>query len=232
MTTALRHETEVASRFDAAAGRFRREVEESDYRLRAITRGLAGVVNPLILDLGCGKGRFTRRLAVRGARVVGLDISRAMLLETRGLPCVRGSARRLPFASGTFDAVVAVETFQHIQDVTNTIAEVRRVLRPVGRFLVVDRNAAALDTRRPWLASLLVKCIDERRGLWMYPAGGPIRERWWWPRGLSRLLSVDFEDVSVEFLLSPEEQERWIFRSVPWTRRMALWTARVPGRDA
>ncbi|HEY2155516.1 MAG TPA: class I SAM-dependent methyltransferase [Isosphaeraceae bacterium] len=230
MTTALRHEAEVASRFDAVAGRFRREVEESDYRFGAVTRGLAGLSNPLVLDLGCGKGRFARRLAARGARVVGLDISRAMLSEGRGLRRVLGSARRLPFASGTFDAVVAVETFQHIRDVADTIAEARRVLRPGGRLLVVDRNAGALDTRRPWLAGLLVKWIDERRGLWMYPAGGPVQERWFWPRGLARLLAVAFEEVAVELLLSPDEAKRRVFRSVPSTRKMALWTARVPGR--
>ena len=69
-----------------------------------------------VLDLGCGKGRFATRLAESGAEVVGIDLSAAMLAEAKGLARVRGSARRLPFASATFDAVVAVEVFEHLAD--------------------------------------------------------------------------------------------------------------------
>ena len=232
MTTALRHESEVASRFDAVAGRFRREVGEADYRLRAVIRALEGLADPLVLDLGCGKGRFARRLTDRGLRVVGIDLSRAMLKEARALPLVLGSGRRLPFADGAFDAVLAVETLQHVQEVAVTISDARRVLRPGGRLVVLDRNAGALDARRPWLPALVVKQIDERRGLWMYPADGPVRERWFWPGRLAARLAGEFEDVAVEFLVSPDEEKSRLFRALPRARTMACWTARAPGRIA
>ncbi len=203
MTTALRHEAEVASRFDAVAARFRRDVGESDYRLRAVLRGLDGPTDPLVLDLGCGKGRFARRLAAVGFRVVGIDLARGMLSEARGLPVVQGSGRQLPFPDATFDAVLAVETLQHARDAATILTEARRVLRPGGRLIVIDRNAGALDTRRPWLPALVTKWIDERRGLWMYPAGGPVRERWFWPARFAAHLADEFEGVAVEFLVSP-----------------------------
>jgi len=228
MTAAL-HDAEVASRFDGACGRFKRAVDPGDYRLGAVLSGLAGLANPLVLDLGCGKGRFARRLEDAGARVVGFDLSARMLAEADGLDRVRGSARALPFGDGTFDAVVAVEVFEHVEDVAVAIAEARRVLKDGGRLIVVDKNAASLNARRPWLPSLVVKRIDERRGLWMYPAGGPVRERWFWPRRLGRMLSRHFADVSVEYLLSPAESGRSVFHTLPTTRLMTCWTARVPG---
>lgn len=231
MTTALLHDVEVASRFDEARGRFKREVDPGDYRLGAVLCGLAGMASPLLLDLGCGKGRFARRLEAAGARVVGLDLSAGMLAEARGVGRVRGSARALPFACGSFDAVVAIEVFEHLGDIDAAIVEIRRVLKPGGRLIVIDKNAGSLNDRRPWLPSLVVKRIDERRGFWMYPADGPVRERWFWPHRLGRMLSLHFADVSIEYLLSPGESGRKVFRAFPMSRLMACWTARVPGGD-
>jgi 2-polyprenyl-6-hydroxyphenyl methylase/3-demethylubiquinone-9 3-methyltransferase len=231
MTAAVLHDAEVASRFDQARERFKREVDPGDYRLRAVLCGLAGLASPLLLDLGCGKGRFARRLKAAGARVVGLDLSMGMLGEAEDLARVRGSARALPFADATFDAVVAVEAFEHMGNVGDAVAEARRVLRPGGRLIVVDKNAASLNARRPWLPSLVVKRIDERRGLWMYPADGPVRERWFWTHRLGRMLSGHFADVSIDYLLSPAESGRAVFRLLPTARLMACWTAREPGGD-
>jgi len=226
----LEHEREVAAQFDRQQERFKRSVEAEDIRLLALREALGDLAGLRVLDLGCGKGRFARPLAEEGATVIGLDLSQAMLREARGLDRVRGSSRRLPFASGTFDAVIAVEVFEHLDSIDPALAESRRVLRPGGRLLIVDKNAGALNADRPWLPSLLVKRIDEMRGLWMYPPGGPVRERWFWPNALrARLRQRAFEDVRIDHLLSPQEASRPIFRWFPRTRLITLWSATVAG---
>jgi 2-polyprenyl-6-hydroxyphenyl methylase/3-demethylubiquinone-9 3-methyltransferase len=184
-----------------------------------------------VLDLGCGKGRFAAALAREGAEVIGLDCSAAMLAAARGLDRVRGSARRLPFASACFDAVVAVEVFEHLPGnaIGTVLREARRVLRPGGVLAIVDKNAGSWNARRPWLPNRLVKWIDERRGRWMYPAGGPVRERWFRPRAFAARLGRAFVEVQVEYLLSPNEKAHPLFRLVPSARLLTLWSARVPG---
>lgn len=227
-----RHEAEVAARFDRLQERFKSIVDPADVRLRAVRESLEPVRGQRVLDLGCGKGRFARPLADAGALVYGIDLSAAMLAEAAGIGRVLGSARRLPFAAASFDAVIAVEVFEHLDAIDDVLAEARRVLRPGGILAIVDKNAGALNADRPWLPGLLVKWIDERRGLWMYPAGGPVRERWFWPGRFRARLARWFEDVRVAYLLSPKEARCRLFRHAPRTRLLTLWTARVAGRMA
>jgi SAM-dependent methyltransferase len=224
----IAHDTFVAARFDESEGRFKAEVAFDDVRLRAVIEALGPLEGRRILDLGCGKGRFASHLKEAGAGVIGLDLSAAMLAGASGLDRVKASARRLPFADGTFDAVIAIEVLEHVGAVDQVLVEARRVLKPGGRLAIVDKNAGALDAKRPWLPSLFVKWIDERRGLWMYPSGGPVRERWFWPGSLARRLGRDFEGVRVAHLLRPEEVGRRLFRLVPAVRLMTLWNANVP----
>ena len=169
----------------------------------------------------------------RGARVVGLDVSAAMLAAAResGVDCVRGSARRLPFASSSFDGAIAVEVFEHMEPraVEAACGEIRRVLRPGGTFVLVDKSVYALNARRPWLPAVAVKWLDERRGRWMYAAGGPVRERWFRPLAMKRRLLRWFPEVQVHRLLSRDEAGRFPFAAMPVARLFVLWVARSPG---
>ena len=225
------HEAEVAMRFDTLRGRFKTSMAGNDYRLRAILDASGPVEGLRLLDLGCGKGRFSRALAARGARVVGLDLSPGMLAEASGIHCVCATARRLPFGPHCFDGIIAVEVFEHL-DVRargSVLQEAQRVLRPEGFLAIVDKNIASLSAQRPWIPSIAVKRIDEYRGRWMYPAGGPVRERWFWPRALRSELRRLFIQVQVIHLLSPAEHASWLFRAVPSARLMTLWMARATG---
>lgn len=228
------YEAAVAARFDALAERFKDAVAPDDFRLEALHAAFATLRNPTLLDLGCGKGRFAARLRERGANVIGLDRSRAMLGAANGVPRVLASATRLPYADGSFDGVFAVEVFEHLprKSIDRVIAELSRVLRPGGIVAIIDKNAAALDARRPWLPGLAVKWIDERRGRWMYPAGGLVRECWFLPHAFQARLARAFRDCRVTWLLSPDESCHAVFRKVPSTRGFVIWTAAAHGGSA
>lgn len=224
------HDAFVAARFTALQGRFKSTVSSDDYRLVALKRELGSVAGKLILDLGCGKGRFARHFQDAGARVVGVDLADGMLGEAAGLARLRATATRLPLASGLFDAVVAVEMFEHLAPsaLPVTISEAQRVLRPGGCLLVIDKNATALDARRPWFPSIVVKRIDEWRGRWMYGPGDPVRERWFRPEALAAELAEHFDSVSCVPLPRPGENHR-LFRAFPARRLMYLWAAYTRG---
>ena len=96
MSIATHVETAVAARFDLLESRFRAEVASDDFRVRAILRALGPVEGRNVLDFGCGKGRFARRLIERGAHVVGVDPSRGMLAVARAGGARRGSRHRPP----------------------------------------------------------------------------------------------------------------------------------------
>jgi SAM-dependent methyltransferase len=219
-------ESYVVDRFATLAGRFKVEVPPEDVRLAALRRALGPVEGKLLLDLGCGKGRFGRRLAEQGACVVGLDPCAAMLNHAGGIGRVLATAGRIPLADSAVDGVFAVEVLEHIESLDEFMSEALRVLRPGGVLAIVDKNAASLNVARPWLPNVAVKWVDEHRGRWMYPAGGPVRERWFHAGALCRVMRQRFERVTVEYLLSPDEAERRLFRCVPQARLFVLWSAR------
>jgi SAM-dependent methyltransferase len=83
-----------------------------------------------VLDVGCGEGALRAALTA-DVRVVGLDTSATMLAAVPP-PKVRADAAALPFAAATFDAVVAVNVFDHLTDPPAAIRAAHRVLRPGG----------------------------------------------------------------------------------------------------
>jgi len=107
--------------------------------------GLLGdVAGRRVLEVGCGAAQCARWLCARGADVVGLDLSMAMLRHGRqiGLGCgldvplVQGDAARLPFTDGAFDlACSAYGALPFVADSAAVMAEVARVLRPGGRWV-------------------------------------------------------------------------------------------------
>ena len=90
-----------------------------------------------VLDVGCGTGIFVREIADLGD-VTGIDVSPHAVAfgVRRGLDrlCV-GSAERLPYRSGAFDAVTALDIIEHTDD-QQTVPEIARVLRPGGFALI------------------------------------------------------------------------------------------------
>ncbi|MGH3435941.1 MAG: class I SAM-dependent methyltransferase [Sciscionella sp.] len=103
-----------------------------------------------VVDIGCGPGRSVRIAARRGAAVIGVDPASVMLrlarICTRDHPAItwsQGAVETLPVPDGWATVVWSIATVHHWRDVTAGLAEVRRVLAPGGRFLVVERQVHA-----------------------------------------------------------------------------------------
>ncbi len=103
-----------------------------------------------VLDVGSGPGFLVASLADavgrRGA-VRGLDPSPPMNAVARELTAGRqwvrideGDALSLPYPDATFDVVVSTQVYEYVADVPAALAQVRRVLRPTGRVLVLDTD--------------------------------------------------------------------------------------------
>ena len=111
----------------------------------AFVHGLAGGVlewlnaqkGEFILDLGCGDGQLTQRIAATGAHVLGVDASAEMIAEARerGIEAELANAESLPFHDGTFDAVFSNAALHWVRGQDAMLAQVYRVLKPGGRFV-------------------------------------------------------------------------------------------------
>jgi SAM-dependent methyltransferase len=108
----------------------------------AVLRGLRRVPHDRVLDIGCGTGLLASRISdeLPGSKIVGCDFSRGMLSQAaqngRIAALVQASALSLPFAEGSFDAVVTTEAFHWFPDQGQALTELHRVLVPKGRIFV------------------------------------------------------------------------------------------------
>src|SRR6185437_7391863 len=97
-----------------------------------------------IADIGCGSGVFTELLRCAGYSVTGIDISPKLVAVGRtkypGLDLIEGDAEALPFEDARFDGVSLCNIVHHFPNPRKLIAEVRRVLKPGGRFAAIDPN--------------------------------------------------------------------------------------------
>lgn len=121
-----------------------------------------------ILDIGCGGGKALAMMAKRApqAELYGIDkssqsvqIARSAdrrLIERGRLQISEGDVSSLPYADDSFDTVTAFETVYYWPNLVESFREVRRVLRPGGKFLICNEDAD------PVKAAELLKLIPMR----------------------------------------------------------------------
>jgi SAM-dependent methyltransferase len=134
---------------------------------------LAAKPGERILDLGCGDGQLTQRIATSGACVVGVDVSPEMVAAARGrgIDAQEGAAELLPFADRSFDAVFSNAALHWVRDQDAMMAEARRVLKPGGRFVAEIGGHGNIAAIRVALGAVLARHghADREEGVNYYP---------------------------------------------------------------
>jgi 2-polyprenyl-6-hydroxyphenyl methylase/3-demethylubiquinone-9 3-methyltransferase len=117
-----------------------------------------------ILDMGCGGGFLSNKLAIDGHQVTGVDLSQSSLDVasrydiTNSAKYVYGTVTDLPFADESFDIVCCMDLLEHVSCPENVIREASRVLRKNGRFYF-------LTFSRNWISYLVIIKLVE----WLVP---------------------------------------------------------------
>ena len=115
-----------------------------------------------ILDVGCGGGANVARLLklspsghVTGLDYSGVSVAKSLDVNARAISdgrctILRGDAAALPFEDGSFDLITAFETIYFWPGLDKCFAEVKRVLRPGGRFLIVNESDGKNEKSLKW----------------------------------------------------------------------------------
>lgn len=179
----------------------------------------------LVLEAGCGAGRFTEVLLKQGARVVSVDLTEAVVANQLNFPqtehhmVIQADITRLPFAGRQFDLVLCLGVLQHTPSPEVTMSALFGQVRP-GGWLVVDHYSyqymLSYFSKSSWVLRAVLKRLDAERGIratealvrWFLPWHRAARR--WYPAQvlLSRLSPVvSYYHAIPE--LADEHQVQW-----------------------
>ncbi len=116
--------------------------------------------NKTILDVGCGDGVLSWMLFKRGAKVVGIDISKEAIGFARekcgnkeNLQFISASAYQIPFEDNSFDYVISSDVIEHLGEPVRMISETRRVWNGKGKIVIttpIKLTQEPLDRMHYW----------------------------------------------------------------------------------
>ena len=134
-----------------------------------------------LLDVGCGTGVFAARARAifPEVKVWGVDLVSAMIRMGRerwrmhggDFAPVQGDSERLPFSDGAFDVVTCANSFHHYPHQERAVAEMRRVLKPGGRLMLLDGHHDSL-----WGWFIYDICVAGVEGAVHHASAGRVRD--------------------------------------------------------
>ena len=151
--------TESKDQFDKQATLYAAsQVHRNGPSLPFLVEYAEGQASDRVLDVATGTGNAAFALAPFVAEVVGLDVAEQMLEQARNRAIDEtignvqfqvGDAENIPFEAGSFSLVIARHAPHHFRDADQFLREVRRVLAPGGRFVMVDQISTSAEIQ-PW----------------------------------------------------------------------------------
>ncbi len=139
----------VMQRYDLTAGMYDERYGEEQKKKYAASLENLKVSGCAILDVGCGSGLFFGQVAAQASLVVGIDISRKLLLKAKhqagffgNVSVLLADADHLPFKESAFDMVFAFTILQNMPKPIETISELNRVAIVDGRVVVTGLKKA------------------------------------------------------------------------------------------
>ena len=114
--------------------------------------------NGRALDVGCGNGRYLRRMNSLGWQCEGVEFNGTAVNVCRqaGLKVFHGELKNAHFGDDTFDLVTARQLIEHLPDPKDFVREVTRILKPGGRFVLITPNNLSLGKKlfgKRWFAN-------------------------------------------------------------------------------
>lgn len=131
--------------YDLYADSYEKDYEYlNSFENDAVLKALGNLKGKKVLDVGCGTGRLIRFMLEKGAEVSGADVSEEMLRVARKnfpeVSFLKAEMENLPFEDNNFDLVVATFVIVHLKNLSGFFAEVYRVLKNGGIFVLTNIN--------------------------------------------------------------------------------------------
>lgn len=149
MLTESEQNTRILDQFEKQAASYAALVSRNskDPTLPILLEAMKPLPTDRMLDVGCGSGRFAIELAPLVAKIIGVDLTPAMLeqaaklqaqTQVKNVEWRQTDVTQLPFADGEFNIVACSAMLHHVVSPARVIAEMRRVCKSGGRIVAKD----------------------------------------------------------------------------------------------
>lgn len=190
----LRAEETVAASFDSKAGSYQsaRHVDPAFQDEEQRILQMLGVVPGLLLEVGCGVGVTSLKLARDGWKVIATDLSHEMLLrvrenashtETPLVGVVRCDVQNLPFRAASLRAILSHGVLEYVPDIPASVSEMERVAEPGGVVVTTIPNKLAPAR---WIG-LLLSLVSRLRNVLTRRTGRRVAAEHLYPRKLDSM---------------------------------------------